>query len=163
LRLLLFYGLGLLCFIATILPFCRNETWWVRACDFPRMQIATMSAATLAAVAAFTELNVLSSTLAFVLLGCLGVQLAVILPYTPLRAVEVQRTDASAGPRILSLVIANVFMPNRQIDRLKDTSGRRIPIWFSRSRPTSGGAGNWSAPCRSIRSGSPMRCRIPTA
>jgi endonuclease/exonuclease/phosphatase (EEP) superfamily protein YafD len=120
LRLLLFYGLGLLCLVATILPFHKNETWWVRACDFPRLHIATLTAITLAGILALTEPNVLSSMLVLALLGGLGVQLAVILPYTPLLPVEVRKTAASAGPRTLSLVIVNVFMPNRQIDRLKD-------------------------------------------
>jgi endonuclease/exonuclease/phosphatase (EEP) superfamily protein YafD len=118
--LLLFYGLGLLCLVATILPFHKNETWWVRACDFPRLHIATLTAITLAGILALTEPNVLSSMLVLALLGGLGVQLAVILPYTPLLPVEVRKTAASAGPRTLSLVIVNVFMPNRQIDRLKD-------------------------------------------
>ena len=120
LRLLLLFGLGLLCLVATILPFHKDESWWVRACDFPRPQIATLTAITLAGILALIEPDVLSSTLAFALLGCLAVQLAVILPYTPLRPVEVRQTEASAGARTLSLMIANVFMPNRQIDRLKD-------------------------------------------
>ena len=80
--------MGSACFVvvATILPFHKDESWWVRACDFPRLQIATLTAITLAGILAFTEPNVLSSMLAFALLGCLGVQLAVILPYTPLAA-----------------------------------------------------------------------------
>jgi endonuclease/exonuclease/phosphatase (EEP) superfamily protein YafD len=118
--LLLLYGLGLLCLVATLLPFHKDETWWVRACDFPRLQIATLTAVTLAGILGFVEPNVLSSTLAFVLLGCLAAQLAVILPYTQIRPVEVRQTAASAGARTLSLVVVNVFMPNRQIDRLKD-------------------------------------------
>jgi endonuclease/exonuclease/phosphatase (EEP) superfamily protein YafD len=120
LRLLLLYGLGLLCLVATILPFHKDETWWVRACDFPRLQIATVIGITLAGILAFAEPHLLSWTMALALLGCLGAQLTVILPYTPLRPVEVRRTAASAGPRTLSLVIVNVFMPNRELDRLKD-------------------------------------------
>jgi endonuclease/exonuclease/phosphatase (EEP) superfamily protein YafD len=120
LRLLLLYGLGLLCLVATILPFHKAETWWVRACDFPRLQIATLIGITLAGILAFAEPHLLSWTMALALLGCLGAQLTVILPYTPLRPVEVRRTAASAGPRTLSLVIVNVFMPNRELDRLKD-------------------------------------------
>jgi endonuclease/exonuclease/phosphatase (EEP) superfamily protein YafD len=120
LRLLLLYGLGLLYLVVTILPFHKDETWWVRACDFPRLQIATLTAITLAGILTLIEPNVLSSTLAFALLGCLGAQLAVILPYTPLWQVEVRSTLAPAGPRTLRLVIVNVFMRNRQIDRLRD-------------------------------------------
>ena len=127
LRQTLLYGLAALSVLATLLPFLRSETWWVRACDFPRLQIATLAAITLASILAFTELNVPSSMLAFALLGCLGVQLAVILPYTPLGPVEVKRTVAAVGPRSLSLVIVNVFMPNRQVDRLKDIISGQDP------------------------------------
>ena len=120
LKLLLLYGLGLVCIIATILPFHRNETWWVRACDFPRAQIAILTAAALGGILAFTELDALASILALALLGCLGVQLSVILPYTPAWQVEVKRTAVAPGPRTLSLLIVNVLMPNREVDRLKE-------------------------------------------
>jgi endonuclease/exonuclease/phosphatase (EEP) superfamily protein YafD len=116
----LLYGLGLLSLIATLLPFCRTETWWVRACDFPRAQIAAMTAATLAGVLTLSELDALSVTLALVLLACLGVQLVVILPYTPAWPVEVKRSEAPAGPRTINFMIANVLMENREVDRLKD-------------------------------------------
>ena len=116
----LLYGLAVLCILATLLPLLRSEAWWVRACDFPRAQIATLSAATLVGLPAFTELNALSWMLAFALLVCLVIQLSVILPYTPLWPVEVKRSAAPAGPRTLSLMIANVLMENRQVDRLKE-------------------------------------------
>jgi endonuclease/exonuclease/phosphatase (EEP) superfamily protein YafD len=117
---LLIHGLAILCIAATLLPFHRSEAWWVRACDFPRVQIAILTAAALVAILAFTERDALSLTLAFALLVCLGAQLTVILPYTPLWPVEVKRSQAPAGPRTLSLMIANVLMENRNVDRLKD-------------------------------------------
>jgi endonuclease/exonuclease/phosphatase (EEP) superfamily protein YafD len=120
LRQTLVYGLPALCILATLLPVHKAETWWVRACDFPRSQIAILTAATLAGILAFTEMNALSLLLAFALLVCLGIQLAVILPYTRVWPVEVKRTEALAGRRTLSLVIANVLMENRELDRLKE-------------------------------------------
>ena len=116
----LLYGLAALCILPTLLPFHKSETWWVRACDFPRAQIALLTGATLAGILAFADLNTLSSILAFVLLACLGIQLAVILPYTPLWPVEVQPSGSPPGPRTLSLIIANVLMDNREVDRLKE-------------------------------------------
>ncbi|HZD54523.1 MAG TPA: hypothetical protein VE175_15855, partial [Woeseiaceae bacterium] len=115
---LLLYGLGLLCLGATILPFSKAETWWVRACDFPRIQIAVMTAATLAGIVAFIEISVPSAMLAFALLACLVVQLAVILPYTRLWPIEARGTRDAAGPRTFSLLIVNVLMENRAADRL---------------------------------------------
>jgi endonuclease/exonuclease/phosphatase (EEP) superfamily protein YafD len=120
LRQTLLYGVAALCIAATLFPFHKSEAWWVRACDFPRAQIAILTAATLAGILAFTEMAALSLLLAFALLVCLGIQLAVILPYTRLWPVEVKRTEAAAGPRAFSLVIANVLMENREVDRLKE-------------------------------------------
>jgi endonuclease/exonuclease/phosphatase (EEP) superfamily protein YafD len=115
---MLLYGLAALCIVATLLPFHRSEAWWVRACDFPRTQIAILTAATLAGILAFAELDALALLLALGLLVSLGIQLSVILPYTPLWPVEVKRSEAPAGPHTLSLMIANVLMENRQVDRL---------------------------------------------
>ena len=164
LRLLLLYGLGLLCLVATILPFHKDETWWVRACDFPRLQIATLTAVTLAGILAFIELNVLSSTLAFALLGCVAAQLAVILPYTQLRPVEVRKTEDVGRS-------AHPHPDGRQ----------RVGVAEPPDRPAEGphpGAGSRSGPrgrdrrvvvrapgrthCHGIRSGSPIRYPTPT-
>ena len=77
---LLLYGLGSFCVLVTIVPFHKDETWWVRVCDFPRTQVAVLIAATLAGILALTEKSALAWTMSFALLVCLGVQLAVILP-----------------------------------------------------------------------------------
>ena len=122
---LLLSGVGLVSVIATLVPFSKNETWWVRACDFPRTQIAALSAATLTGVFTLTELGALSLLLAFALLVCLGIQLAVILPYTPLWPVELKKSAAPPGARTISLMIANVLMENREVERLNEI------IWAS--------------------------------
>jgi endonuclease/exonuclease/phosphatase (EEP) superfamily protein YafD len=118
LQALLWYGLGTVGVLATILPFHKDETWWVRACDFPRTQVAILIAATLAGIMAFAERTALAWTMSFALLVCLGVQLTVILPYTRLWPVAVRRSGDSRGPRTLSLLIVNVLMDNRAADRL---------------------------------------------
>jgi endonuclease/exonuclease/phosphatase (EEP) superfamily protein YafD len=116
----LVYGLAAVCIVATALPFHKDETWWVRACDFPRMQIAALIVATLAGLWALAGTNTLSLVLALALLACLGVQLSVILPYTRLWPVQVKRHEVSPGPRTLSLLIVNVLMENREVERLKE-------------------------------------------
>ncbi|MGH6919591.1 MAG: endonuclease/exonuclease/phosphatase family protein, partial [Geminicoccaceae bacterium] len=117
-RQLLVYGLAHLLIVMTIVPFHKGETWWVRACDFPRSQIAVLIVATLAAMAAFLEMSGFNLALALVLLLCLGAQLAVILPYTPLWPFEIRDAHGPVTPRSLSLLIVNVLMDNRAIDRL---------------------------------------------
>jgi endonuclease/exonuclease/phosphatase (EEP) superfamily protein YafD len=118
LQALLLYGLGPFCVLATIMPFHKGETWWVRVCDFPRAQVAVLIAATLAGILALVEKSALAWITSFALLACLGVQLTVILPYTRLWPVEVRRTGDPAGPRTTSLLIVNVLMDNRAADRL---------------------------------------------
>ncbi|HEX6114407.1 MAG TPA: endonuclease/exonuclease/phosphatase family protein [Geminicoccaceae bacterium] len=124
---LLLYGLGPFCVLATIMPFFKNETWWVRVCDFPRTQVAVLIAATLAGIAASIQMSALAWALSFALLGCLCVQLTVILPYTRLWPTEVRRTKDAAGPRTISLLIVNVLMDNRAADRLAEIIGANDP------------------------------------
>jgi endonuclease/exonuclease/phosphatase (EEP) superfamily protein YafD len=115
---LLLYALAAFCVVATLVPFHRSETWWVRACDFPRAQIAVLIAATLAAMAALLEIRGFNLALALILLGCLCAQLAVILPYTRLWPIELREVGTATTPRTLSLLIVNVLMDNRAADRL---------------------------------------------
>ena len=147
----------------TIVPFHKGETWWVRACDFPRSQIAVLIVATLAALAAFLEMSEFNLALAFVLLLCLGAQLAVILPYTPLWPTEVRKAEMPAAPRTLSLLIVNVLMENRAVDRLAESSRRTTPTSSLRSRPTTGGAGASRRLSPDIGFRSRTRCSTPTA
>ncbi|MGH6895050.1 MAG: endonuclease/exonuclease/phosphatase family protein [Geminicoccaceae bacterium] len=124
---LLVYGLVALCAVLTVVPFHKNETWWVRACDFPRAQIAALIVATLAVMAALLELRGFNLALAFVLLVCLCAQLAVILPYTRLWPIEVRKAETAAAPRTLSLLIVNVLMENRAADRLAEIISSNDP------------------------------------
>jgi endonuclease/exonuclease/phosphatase (EEP) superfamily protein YafD len=126
-RQLLVLGLAHLWIVMTIVPFHKGETWWVRACDFPRSQIAVLIVATLAAMAAFLELSGFNLALALVLLLCLGAQLAVILPYTPLWPIEVRSAGDPVGPRSLSLLVVNVLMDNRAFDRLAEIIASNDP------------------------------------
>lgn len=114
-------ALGLALIAAAFGSLSRNEAWWVRMCDFPRLQLALGSVAVLVALA------VLQGTgdggwpewlIGLALLGCTAHQLAVILPYTPLWPVEVKACRAEPGPRTLSLLVVNVLMHNRRSDRL---------------------------------------------
>jgi endonuclease/exonuclease/phosphatase (EEP) superfamily protein YafD len=120
LQALLLYGLGPFCVLATLVPFHKGETWWVRVCDFPRTQLAVLIVATLAGILTFTNMSELAWAMSSALLVCLGTQLTVILPYTRLWAVEVRRTGDPPGPRTISLLIVDVLMENRTADRLTE-------------------------------------------
>jgi len=122
------YLMGLLCIVATLLPLSRNEAWWIRACDFPRLQIVLASAGVLAALLASGLLEgTAGRLLALALLGCMAYQLGVILPYTRLWRVQVPASGAPAGERTLSLLVVNVLLSNRDADRLLAIIGAYDP------------------------------------
>jgi endonuclease/exonuclease/phosphatase (EEP) superfamily protein YafD len=113
------YSLGIVFIAATLIPLSRHPAWWVRACDFPRLQIVVGLAGILALVVVAGDLTAPArQLLAIALLACLGYQLAVVLPYTPLWRVELLGDPAPSGERTLSLLVVNVLTSNRQADQL---------------------------------------------
>jgi endonuclease/exonuclease/phosphatase (EEP) superfamily protein YafD len=116
---LVLYGLGAIFVAATLLPFSRHEAWWIRACDFPRLQIATGLAGVLVLVLIAGDPGARADQLLMLaLLACLAYQLAVILPYTRLWRPEMLGSASSPAERRLSLLVVNVLMTNREADRL---------------------------------------------
>jgi endonuclease/exonuclease/phosphatase (EEP) superfamily protein YafD len=116
---LLLFVFGLICVVLTLLPLSRYEAWWVRAWDFPRLQIVTASVVVLAALAATGDLGDWRSLLlALALLGGVAYHLAVILPYTRIWPVEVLPTDEPPRSASFRLLVVNVLMSNRRSDRL---------------------------------------------
>jgi endonuclease/exonuclease/phosphatase (EEP) superfamily protein YafD len=113
------YLTGAACVVATLLPLSKHEAWWVRACDFPRLQIVTTSAAVLAALLASGAIGGrIGMALGLGLLGCIAYDLVVILPYTRLWRVEIPATRAPPGNRTFCLMVVNVLMSNRRADAL---------------------------------------------
>jgi len=113
------YCLGLILIGATLLPLSRHEAWWVRACDFPRLQIGAGLLLVLGLLVAFGDLgDPAHQLLGLVLLACLAYQLSMILPSTPLWPVELLDARTPPGERLLSLMVVNVLMTNRRTERL---------------------------------------------
>lgn len=117
---------GTLALLGTLAPLIRLRGWWVRAFDFPRVQLAVTL---LAVIAAYVVVMLVEKSdtkrwphLAFVaaLLGGLVMQLVCIVPYTPLAAPQAKRADALApnDPGAVSLLVANVLMDNREAQGL---------------------------------------------
>ncbi len=122
------YLTGLVCIVATLLPLSRHEAWWIRACDFPRLQIVAASAGVLAVLVAAGAMDETAGLLlALALLGCIAWQLVVIVPFTRLWPVEIPASRASPGDRSLSLLVVNVLMSNRQAERLLGLIGAHAP------------------------------------
>lgn len=108
-------ALGVAAVVATLLPLLKQEAWWIRVFDFPRLQIIGV---TLLSAGAAVALQLHASTWGLGLLGALGLtagyQLFRVVPYTPL--VRKQAADATRpGPDgHLSLAVMNVLQFNKQ-------------------------------------------------
>jgi endonuclease/exonuclease/phosphatase (EEP) superfamily protein YafD len=115
----LLHFLGLAGIGATLLSLSRHEAWWVRACDFPRLQIAALLGVVLVALLASADLSLLANQLlAAAMVLALAWQLAVMLRYTQLWPIELLAAEGPPGERALSLLVVNVLMSNREAEGL---------------------------------------------
>ena len=113
--------LGALLVLATVLPLARKPYWWIRSFDFPRAQIAALAAATLGALVAIvltTGHERALDTAALVGLGAVVLyQAARMAPYTALWKVQTVDAVNPDRDRSLRLVVSNVLITNRDIER----------------------------------------------
>ncbi len=107
--------------IVSVFPLLRSDLWWVRAWDFPRVQVLLVGLVIL--VARFA-IRVPMTKPDWIVYGLLGLFLTLhagrIFPYTPLAKKQSLVAKSMDPDRTLSLMVANVLMHNRQADRLVD-------------------------------------------
>ena len=122
------YLLAALCLVATLLPLSSSEAWWVRAADFPRVQVAVLALAALLGLWLFGGLDSGLGWLTAILLTLAIVyHLVLILPYTALWSVELKTGNDAPGPNTLKLMVANVLMDNRETEGLFRMIEKRQP------------------------------------
>lgn len=124
------------CLIATLLlavmaalPLSRSEIWWVRALDFPRLQLAAFAVLLMIVDGLFLDPALLSTWILFAIAGiCLAWQAWWVLPFTPLVPVESKAAigDGDAD-NSLRLISSNVLGPNREADKLLNLVRRNDP------------------------------------
>ena len=117
---LLVWLLGGAALLATLLPLLRQTAWWIRVCDFPRLQIvAALALSLVAALALPGPAGPWPTAFALALGMALGYQAYRIWPYTPLhrRQVADASRPASDTANHLSIMVANVLMFNRDASR----------------------------------------------
>ena len=114
--------------IFTLLPLWRNEAWWVRGGDFPRLQLVTFAIMLLVAVLMLLDFSqTISWIMVAVLLLCIAYHAWWIIPYSrffPTEVVRARDFDPRCKIRILT---ANVLMPNRQVGVLLDMVRKNNP------------------------------------
>lgn len=116
----MFIALGIftaLLVAVTTLPLLRAEIWWVRALEFPRLQIAAA-----ALLMVFLDVWLIGAggpekwLLTGAALACLAWQIWWIWPYTRLHRIEVRMASDAAPDHRLRLLSANVLGSNRHAD-----------------------------------------------
>lgn len=105
------FALSIILLTVTIFAKVRLRDWWLRACEFPRMQI--VCAAVIVAVLALLsgEPWRLYSLIACV--SVIVVQAWWIFPYTRLARRELKQAEPGHEDRCITLLVANVLTPNR--------------------------------------------------
>jgi endonuclease/exonuclease/phosphatase (EEP) superfamily protein YafD len=137
----IFGTLTVLMVVMTLLPLWKNPKWWVRALDFPRLQLCTLALGLLVAQALLLSYD---DTLPFFITAlsvlCLAYHAWWIIPYTRLWPCEVSNALPEEAPRI-SVMAANVLTPNRNAEGLKALVRQHTPdilvtletdIWWER-------------------------------
>ena len=105
----------------TLLPVLRHEAWWVRAFEFPAVQITAVTCAALVAYPLIYGWQAGGDlALIGVLLICAIIQLARIIRYTPVFPKQIQSARQSRPKDQLNLLVANVLMTNRTAQPLLD-------------------------------------------
>ena len=110
---------GSLLVIATALPFLRRQSWWVRAFDFPRLQIACALAVVLLLHLVFVAPSWVAYGLRGVLFLSLLAQLRRMLPFTRVMRPQVQLSTAPEPRNGIRLLFANVLQTNRDAEGLR--------------------------------------------
>lgn len=100
--------------VVTVLPFSDSNIWWIRAMDFPRVQIGICAAIVLLAAMFLSGSGRIAISL-MMIAACIY-HLMRIYPYTVIASPEMQL--ASPGPDEVRVLSANVLMENTRHDLL---------------------------------------------
>ena len=126
-KLLLFVLAG--CFVAiTVAPVFRHDWWVIRVCDFPRQQIAIGGVLLLAVYVGLWDVRSVSET---AVLGALTLSVAYqgywLWPYTPYATPQVHTASANDPDTRLRVLVANLWIHNREADAVLDLVRRTTP------------------------------------
>lgn len=118
---------GLVVFVSVwgLLPL---DHWWIRGVDFPRIQILVIGLVSLIGLLLLApQWHKWDVLLLLVLIGAVGLQLRMILPYTRLWKKEVRQALPIPDAVQLKLMVSNVLTPNDNTQALVDLVQQKQP------------------------------------
>ena len=103
----------------TLLPLWQNEAWWVRALEFPRLQLFLFVLIVFSLELLLLDISSIQVWgLLVISFPCLIYQAWWIIPYTKLFPPEVKSTHSGDNLQRIRIMTANVLMPNSNAKRL---------------------------------------------
>ncbi|WP_166267732.1 endonuclease/exonuclease/phosphatase family protein [Marinobacter caseinilyticus] len=119
------FVIACLLMLVTLLAKTPLHDWWVRACEFPRLQIAVLAFLTaILSLWAEPPWQLPTLLLSIAVVVAQGVQ---ILPWTRLWPVQVKRAKAGHDELCVTVMVANVLTPNRNAEGLMRQIRQRQP------------------------------------
>jgi len=122
---LIFCGVFL---IPSLASATRFDQWWIRAFDFPRIQVSILiSIVTIIAIIVFDFSAVIHFIAIALLIMSLAYQFHKIYPYTWLAPKEVMQYEDGDPTDNISILVSNVLTPNKDYHKLIEIVNRRQP------------------------------------
>ncbi|HSP83676.1 MAG TPA: endonuclease/exonuclease/phosphatase family protein, partial [Gillisia sp.] len=125
---IVFIFLSVLMLIPTIASLTKFDEWWVRAFDFPRIQIIFLILVVLIITMLISPYEELWQ---IILTGLLAIsliyQLIKIFPYTLLSRKQVLSFHGNDPKAIISILVSNVLTTNTRYDKLIDLVNSKKP------------------------------------
>lgn len=125
---LMFQILAGLVIFASVWGLLPLDHWWIRGVDFPRIQILFIGLASLIGLLILTpQWQMAEIALMLALIGAIGFQLRMILPYTRLWKQEVRQAMPMANPVQVKIMVSNVLTPNNNTQALVNLVQQKQP------------------------------------
>ena len=111
--------LGLVFILSTLLPLVRQDDWWIRIFDFPRVQIVAGGLITLILfIFYYGRWNTAAGILITALSLCIAYRIYMMYPYTSFTKPQVLKSETNDPDRNLSILVANIYIQNRDHQKL---------------------------------------------
>jgi len=155
---ILIYIVGSAAIILTVLPFFKFGIWWVRIGDFPRLQIAFISLTVIISMPfLFDTFNLPQIVFAVLLVACTVYQLFCVLPYLPIYPKQVEQSQGALANDTIKLLIFNIFIENRESQKLLDLIKRADPDLVLLAEPDE----RWTRELATLETDYPFAVKYP--